>query len=303
MRIDISIPAYQKMMTAVTMTQKEVSGYGTVSAWVKGERLEWQNLRQVPEEREYDIIFYVEDVWPLDHGSWAETEIDPAVAMKFYTERLREGYQPQDFKLWWHRHPLSAGWSATDEYCIRHTPMGNSMAPERTGWMISLVWCTHTGWNGRFDQLANPGFTIHVPVTIQGHEAVEPDVQKFFHTTVRVEQPRSAAFTHPRHYTGAWNQPSLLVLDDDDLPWVDFARSEAEEIADNVETALTDITWMDGDVDAALSFISWLHTTIKNHAERQGIDQDEIEYFASQGIRQFRLREYREQILEAIRWA
>lgn len=172
MRVDLSLHAYRQLMAMVASTDMEVSGFGMITPYrlVDGEYVEFKmrSFKALPDEKPYQIVFRVEDIWLLDRGSMALTEIKPERVAQFYLERQQDGTDLSKLKLWWHRHPLSSGWSLTDEEAIRETPMGNAGNPKETGWMVSIVWCTHSGWNARFDQLADPGFTLHIPLTVEG---------------------------------------------------------------------------------------------------------------------------------------
>ncbi|WP_119071572.1 hypothetical protein [Aggregatilinea lenta] len=194
MRIDLSSTAYRKMMAAVASTQLEVSGYGRVAVYHEErdlrEPLTMRRLKAMPKEGPYGFVFRIEDVWLLDIGSGAETTIQPPVAARWLAERVAAGDNPEQLKLWWHRHPLTGGWSGTDERAIRKTPMGNTGDPEGIGWMVSIVWCTATSWNGRFDQLAKPGLTIHCPVTIESQPQFEPTIQAELSTLYAQHKPR-----------------------------------------------------------------------------------------------------------------
>ena len=283
-RIDISLRAYQKMMAAVATTAQEVSGFGVVRVYENYQEIPWKTLRRIPKEGPYGIAFRIEDVWLLDHGSSAETTIDQNKAGEFYAKRMAEGYRPQDFKLWWHRHPLTGGWSGTDEYCIGNTPMGNSINPASTGWMVSLVWCTETGWNARFDQLAHPNFTIHTPVTIDNEFAIEPEIQAELAALTRTTH--SVANTYWNPWSGSamtasepiGDQLALFGDKTNDLPWWGFMTDEIEEISAGIRDALLEIEWGRYDETVALAFIEDVVDQIERRAKIDGgIDQADIE--------------------------
>jgi len=162
-------------MTAVSSTQQEVSGFGAVTTWREMNReinpFKISRFKAMPEEKPYGFLVRVEDIWPLDIGSAALTEIDSQRNVQFIQERHAEGTDLASLKLWWHRHPLSSGWSSIDEYAAQRTPMG--LTPKQIDWHISIVYCTDTGWNGRFDQHGNVSFTIHCPVLVEGQPQSE----------------------------------------------------------------------------------------------------------------------------------
>jgi hypothetical protein len=295
------------MMATVGTTSLEVSGFGSVRVFERYQPIDWKVLRSVPEEREYGIVFRVDDVWLLDKGSSAETEIRPETAARFYSERFAEGYRTTDFKLWWHRHPLSQGWSGTDEQCIRGTPMGNSVDPARTGWLISLVWCLDTGWNGRFDQVAKPGFTIHVPVTVEDEPALESEIQRQLHTlgvTYGSTRPSKVGNYDTPDNATAVSSNQLSMWDDEELPWYDYVQSEANNLAADLEDALLDIDWDDRHSPMALAFINEVTDEIEEYARRnRGIDQAEIEDIVTRKIGDYRMGHYRYEIMDAVRWA
>ncbi len=200
MHIEIGFKAYRKMMAAVASTPMEVSGFGTVSVWRAGddgvrEPFAIKRFKDLPPKKDYGIIFRVEDTWILDKGSSALTEITPRVAAKFLAERDADGTDLSTIKLWWHRHPLPKGWSQTDENGIALNPM--SSTPESVGWMVSMVWCSHSGWNARFDQVAGKRFAIDIPITVEGFsQKIELEAQKTVHdldrTPVRVASKASS---------------------------------------------------------------------------------------------------------------
>jgi hypothetical protein len=254
MQIRLSLTAYRKMMAACASTSQEVSGFGSVSVWRQGtsDPFPLRTFRQIPHEKPYGIVFYVEDVWLLDKGNGVETTISPDKAAAFLNARLAEGVDPATLKLWWHRHPLPAGWSGTDENAIRHTPLGNHLEPKATGWMIALVWCTHTGWNARFDQLADPGFTIHLPITVEGDaEACEAQIQRELRELQPSGHPLFPApgLWHTRPASGGtltWDDLREQELDylldgdpDEEHEWADlFADSLLEELGISCSTEL-----------------------------------------------------------------
>jgi hypothetical protein len=303
-RIDISFTAYRKMMAAIATTGKEVSGFGTVKVYERYQEIPWKTLRRIPKQGNYGIAFRVEDVWLLDHGSYAETEIDDAKAAQFYSQRMNEGYRPENFKLWWHRHPLAQGWSATDEHCIRNTPMGNSIAPKATGWLISLVWCTRTGWNGRFDQIADPGFTIHVPVTIDNEVAFESDIQhELDHLTHQTANLSNYWYTSAN--AQMFREPvAQLDLFDNNPPWWEFVDSEATEVAEAIRDSLFEIEWSRADEDVALPFIEDAADKIVRRAKRQGgVDQADIEDIVLNTAREYDIQHDSRELLEMVRWS
>lgn len=185
MVINISASAYRKMMTAIGHTHLEVSGYGTVIVYAQDQPITMRALKRKPDEQALNLEFYIDDVWLLDKGTFSETNISPRVAAEFMQDRIQDGIPLQDIKLWWHRHPVN-GWSGTDETAIRSTPLGNTIDPKGVGWMIAIVW-TPKGWIGRFDQLADPGYTLHIPVLVDGQEQVLE--YETINTFKRVEVP------------------------------------------------------------------------------------------------------------------
>lgn len=299
-RIDISFNAYRKMMAAIASTQQEVSGFGHVKVYERYQEIPWKTLKRVPQERPYEIVFRVEDAWLLDLGSYAETEISDTKTAKFYAERMAEGYQSQDFKVWWHRHPLPQGWSGTDEHCIRNTPMGNSINPKATGWLISLVWCTQTGWNGRFDQVADPGFTIHVPVTIDNEPMFEDQIQRDLDALTPVT--KSQALSNYWHLDTS-TQRDLFGHSDDDLPWWEYVNSEAPEVAEQVRDALLEIDWDRHDETVALAYVEDVADQIERKAKREGgLDQRDIEDIVLKTADEYSIRHDPRELLEIVRW-
>lgn len=210
--IDISLKAYRKMMAAYAATQKEVSGLGRVSVFHRGKKIKFAGFRQIDPKKEYDLVFRVDDVWLLDVGSEALTTIPPARFAQFYSD-----HGANDMSLWWHRHPLTSGWSGTDESAIRDTPLGGD--PRDVAWMISLVYCTATGFNGRYDQFS-PGLMAPLKVTVEGHDQnLEIDMQ----ASVSAQTKRPSL---------DWVQYQGRI---------DTGRDKAEYLAELYETALSHV--------------------------------------------------------------
>lgn len=118
--------------------------------------------------------FIVSEVYLLDVGSSTFTQIDPKNIM----EILKQGVDPGDLKLWFHRHPVGNGvpgqhnWSGTDEKTIQETPLGVSR--EMVKWSISAV-RTPRGWVARIDhyELCKTGhITVSQPLSPEDHDAV-----------------------------------------------------------------------------------------------------------------------------------
>lgn len=121
---------------------REVSGIGTVK---------FQNG-----------IFHVTEVFLCAGGSESYTQIEP----EHIIEVIKQGVDPSQIKLWWHRHPVGNGkpgthnWSGTDEATIQEEPVGSS--PALVEWSISMV-RTPYGWVGRMDDYRK-GHTLHCAV-------------------------------------------------------------------------------------------------------------------------------------------
>jgi len=195
MQIDIS-HVIGRLETACNQAERlEVSGYGFI--------------------RQEGDTLVVYDACVLDVGSWGETNIDPKdpeVAEKLLD--LLEREDAANLKLWWHRHPI-LGWSSTDEYACRVTPMGGD--PKHVRWSAAVVRTPH-GWIGRIDNHLTDK-TAHVPV-VTGAEDVVADTDG-----LRVKKSSAGATIAHANYT-------LFNEDDDieDLDYEDLAEELDEEL-------------------------------------------------------------------------
>jgi len=97
-------------MTWLAMTGNEVSGYGRVSVWRHDAPIATMpTVKRIAQDGDYGFVIRVEDVWLLDHGSMAETNITPAQTDTFLQDIEQANIDPSTIKLWWHRHPLTKG--------------------------------------------------------------------------------------------------------------------------------------------------------------------------------------------------
>ena len=73
----------------------------------------------------------VEDVILLEQEvSGSEANFDRDAIAKWHYELIQEGLDPSEYRLCWHKHPIT-GWSTTDDKCIEDMNNGE--------WMLNLV--------------------------------------------------------------------------------------------------------------------------------------------------------------------
>lgn len=229
MRIDLSQQAYRKLMTYVSATEMEVSGFASVSVWRQTPEgvvpFKMRPFKKLPEEKPYGIIFLIEDVWILDEGSRALTTIETETIASFLQDRMQEGRDLGTIKCWWHRHPLSSGWSSIDEQAIWFTPMGTT-DPNQVKWSVSIVWCSDTGWNARYNNLSDPQFAIHIPLTVNGEpQTLEVQAQSEYRKV-------ASSHTGTTKWPAKWSNESYTYTPttweyDDPTAWEDWASNWA----------------------------------------------------------------------------
>lgn len=108
----ITTPALMKLKTYYKYATQEISGLG--SCYV---------------DTNSNLI--VDDVILFDQESnSSETELNPDVLAKWNYELIRDGGDPSEYRLWWHKHPIT-GWSSVDDKNIEGMNNGE--------WLLSIV--------------------------------------------------------------------------------------------------------------------------------------------------------------------
>jgi hypothetical protein len=260
MYLNLSLTAYRQAMAAISCTKLEVSGFGLIYTTLHGEPFRMRPFRRIPQPTDnIDIEFQVPFVWLLDHGTMVETQIDPVITARFLADRMEENISPEQIKLWWHRHPMTRGWSATDEAAISMTPMG-SPDPVSVGWMVSMVYTTATGWNARYDQFS-PRFTIDIPVLVEGEEQnVEAEMQGVFYNIT----------TQPKKQTTFWRDMPEPETEKQ-IDWSEVGYQAAEHWWD----AAAETNW-GIDPDRAKQFADAVYFGAFEIIEDNGIDTDKL---------------------------
>lgn len=108
----ITTPTLNKLKTYYKYATREISGLGSCYA-----------------DTNSNLI--VDDVILFDQeSSSSETELNADVLAKWNYELIRDGGDPSEFRLWWHKHPIT-GWSTVDDKNIEGMNNGE--------WLLSIV--------------------------------------------------------------------------------------------------------------------------------------------------------------------
>ncbi len=134
--------AWERLQAFLTISKKEVSGFGRVRA-------------------ESGQSYVVDKIYlPQQVVSAGDTEINPESMSDFLMQLIEDGEDPGSVKLWWHSHVnMGLFWSGTDDHNMREiTPEGS--------FMFGLVGVKSGDVRVRLDHSA-PDLTIdHIPVVI-----------------------------------------------------------------------------------------------------------------------------------------
>ncbi len=139
--------------------------------------------------------FTLKKCWLMAAGSTVYTEI-PAARM---ANLVKDGINPSDIKVWWHRHPVGNGipgshnWSGTDNNTIRNEPFG--IDPEMVQWLVSIV-RTPRGWVGRYDNHLKKETT---------HMEVQTVIKQSEYNSARTLIEKSSAIQEPKTYK-TWDE-------------------------------------------------------------------------------------------------